>query len=117
MYWDIVEVKLESHLILSVRFSDGTCGKVRFLPAHLKGVFTPLKNPAFFEKVFKNVLNFIIKVFSGILKFIGASRQKPILARFSWHPLPSSPMDAASRYLHGDGASKVGRKQVQDRAR
>jgi len=52
MYWDIVEVKLESHLVLSVRFSDGTCGKVRFLPTRLRGVFTPLKNPDFFKKVF-----------------------------------------------------------------
>jgi hypothetical protein len=52
MYWDVVEIKIESYLVLFVRFSDGTCGKLRFLPTHLTGVFLPLKEPAFFEKVF-----------------------------------------------------------------
>ena len=54
MYWDVTEVKAESHLILSVRFTDGVVGKVRFLPSHLTGVFTPLKKADFFEKVFVN---------------------------------------------------------------
>jgi hypothetical protein len=54
MYWDVTEVKAESHLILSVRFTDGVTGKVRFLPSHLTGVFTPLKKIDFFEKVFVN---------------------------------------------------------------
>ena len=52
MYWDVIEVKPESHLTLSVRFADGISGKVRFLPSHLTGVFTPLKQANFFKKAF-----------------------------------------------------------------
>lgn len=52
MYWDVTEVTLKTHLILSVRFVDGVAGTVRFLPSHLTGVFTPLKQPDFFKKVF-----------------------------------------------------------------
>lgn len=54
MYCDVVDVKLEEHLTLSVRFADGVTGKVRFLPSHLTGVFTPLKQADFFAKVFIN---------------------------------------------------------------
>lgn len=54
MYWDVVAVKPEQHLSLSVRFSDGLTGEVCFLPTHLTGVFTPLKKPDFFLKVFLN---------------------------------------------------------------
>jgi hypothetical protein len=52
MYWDVVEVKVADSLILNVRFFDGTCGRVRFMPQHLEGVFEPLKNPQFFARVF-----------------------------------------------------------------
>lgn len=52
MYWDVVEVKPEEHLTLSVRFTDGVTGKVRFLPSHLTGVFMPLQQADFFAKVF-----------------------------------------------------------------
>lgn len=54
MYWDVTEVKAEGQLTLSVRFTDGVAGKVRFLPSHLTGVFTPLKQADFFAKVFVN---------------------------------------------------------------
>lgn len=54
MYWDVIEVNPEEHLTLSVRFVDGLAGKVRFLPSHLTGVFTPLKQADFFAKVFVN---------------------------------------------------------------
>lgn len=54
MYWDVIEVKPEEHLTLSVRFVDGVAGKVHFLPSHLTGVFTPLKQADFFAKVFVN---------------------------------------------------------------
>jgi len=54
MYWDVTEVKPEAHLSLSVCFEDGVCGKVRFLPSHLTGVFTPLKQADFFNQVFIN---------------------------------------------------------------
>ncbi len=52
MYWDVVEVKPLKNLGLFVRFADGLSGEVRFTPEHLKGVFEPLKNPAFFEQVY-----------------------------------------------------------------
>jgi hypothetical protein len=52
MYWDIVSVKSETHLILSVTFADDMQGRVRFSPTHITGVFEPLKDPAFFNKVF-----------------------------------------------------------------
>jgi hypothetical protein len=52
MYWDVIEVKVAENLSLYVRFSDGTNGRVRFLPQHLNGVFEPLKNPEFFNRVF-----------------------------------------------------------------
>jgi hypothetical protein len=52
MYWDVVEVKPEKYLMLSVRFQDGLKGTVKFLPSRLRGVFTALKDPSFFEKVF-----------------------------------------------------------------
>jgi hypothetical protein len=52
MYWDVIDVKPEAYLTLSVVFADGLCGRVRFLTQHLTGVFTPLKDPVFFEKVF-----------------------------------------------------------------
>lgn len=51
MYWDVIEVNPESNLTLKVRFSDGIEGQVRFLPTHLTGVFTSLKDPNFFKKV------------------------------------------------------------------
>lgn len=54
MYWDVIEAKPEQHLILSVRFEDGTQGQVKFTPKHLVGVFEPLKDPTFFSKVFVN---------------------------------------------------------------
>ncbi len=52
MYWDVVDVVVESHLILCVRFKDGLFGKVRFLPSHLTGVFMPLRDADFFNQVF-----------------------------------------------------------------
>lgn len=54
MYWDVTEVTPETHLILAVRFADGVHGKVRFLPSHLTGVFSPLRQADFFEQVFIN---------------------------------------------------------------
>jgi len=54
MYWDVIEVTSDAHLTLSVRFADGVAGKVRFLPSHLTGVFTPLKQADFFKEVFVN---------------------------------------------------------------
>ena len=52
MYWDVVEVKPEGQLRVSVRFADGLTGSVRFAPEHLTGVFEPLRDQTFFEKVF-----------------------------------------------------------------
>jgi hypothetical protein len=52
MYWNVVEVSVEEYLILSVRFADGLSGRVKFLPQYFSGVFTVLKDPEFFSKVF-----------------------------------------------------------------
>lgn len=51
MKWDVINVETKSHLVLQVEFMDGTHGCVRFLPEYLTGVFSPLKEPPFFEKV------------------------------------------------------------------
>ncbi len=52
MCWDVIEVTPIGDLDLQVRFNDGLTGRGRFLPAHLTGVFTPLKDHAFFARVF-----------------------------------------------------------------
>lgn len=54
MYWDVIFVKPDHHLTLSVTFSDGLQGKVCFKPSHLTGVFEPLKDEVYFNKVFVN---------------------------------------------------------------
>ncbi len=51
MHWDVVEVRLAGHLALEVRFADGLEGRVRIDPSFLRGVFTALKDPAFFDQV------------------------------------------------------------------
>ena len=51
MYWDVVDVKPIGHLVLQVRFSDGLEGRVRIDASFLHGVFAPLKDPAFFNRV------------------------------------------------------------------
>ena len=52
MYWDVVEVKPEPDYCLYIRFADGTSGRVRLTPSQLTGVLAPLREPAFFERVF-----------------------------------------------------------------
>jgi len=52
MYWDIQEITIESCYTFQVRFSDGTHGRVRIMPEHMKGVFEPLKDEQFFAKAF-----------------------------------------------------------------
>lgn len=52
MYWDVTSVQPEHHLTLTVKFSDGLQGTVRFKPSHLTGVFESLKNKEYFNKVF-----------------------------------------------------------------
>ena len=52
MYWDVTHVKPKQHLTLTVKFSDGLQGLVYFKPSHLTGVFEPLKDEAYFNKVF-----------------------------------------------------------------
>lgn len=51
MYWDVINVVPESDLSLCVSFKDGTAGKVIFEETHLTGVFSPLRNPAYFRLV------------------------------------------------------------------
>ena len=50
MNWDVISVKPLKPLELSVLFKDGTEGKVRFEPGHLRGVFEALKAPEFFRQ-------------------------------------------------------------------
>ena len=52
MYWDVKSVKPEHHLKLKVTFDDGLQGTVWFKPTHLTGVFEPLKDEEYFNKVF-----------------------------------------------------------------
>jgi hypothetical protein len=50
MNWDVVSVEPIAPLELTVRFKDGTEGKVRFESSHLKGVFEALKTPDVFRQ-------------------------------------------------------------------
>jgi len=52
LHWDAVEVESLENLGLFVRFSDGLAGEFRFKTEHLTGVFTPLRDPAFFKRVY-----------------------------------------------------------------
>ena len=47
----VVFVEALEHLRLRVRFRDGLTGEVVFIESELRGVFEPLKDPAFFAKV------------------------------------------------------------------
>jgi hypothetical protein len=47
----VVSVEALEHLRLIVCFRDGLTGEVVFKQSHLRGVFEPLKDPAFFAKV------------------------------------------------------------------
>ncbi|HEV8417013.1 MAG TPA: DUF2442 domain-containing protein [Bryobacteraceae bacterium] len=52
MYWDVVEVKPEPDYRLSVRFADGSGGRVQLAPEDFMGVLAPLREPSFFRQVF-----------------------------------------------------------------
>jgi len=52
MYWDVVEVKIESEYCLFVRFMDGLAGRVELCRESLTGVLAPLQDQQFFEQVF-----------------------------------------------------------------
>lgn len=52
MEWDVVEVKVIAPLVLTVRFADGTVGKVQFEKTHMTGVFEMLKDPRVFQQAF-----------------------------------------------------------------
>ena len=47
----VVSVEAPEHLRLIVCFRDGLTGEVVFRESHLRGVFQPLKDPAFFAQV------------------------------------------------------------------
>lgn len=51
MYWDVVFVKPENDFTLHVKFADGLEGTVRFMSSRLTGVFAPLKDKSYFQKV------------------------------------------------------------------
>src|SRR3990167_1550669 len=51
MHWDITDAIPTDYLTLSVTFTDGLCGHMKFSPSHLQGVFARLKNPVFFNQV------------------------------------------------------------------
>lgn len=52
MYWDVKDVRVEPDWTLFVRFSDGLCGRVRFLPGFFTGVFEALRDPSRFAQAF-----------------------------------------------------------------
>jgi hypothetical protein len=49
--YHVVSVEVIEHLRLRVRFRDGLTGEVVLKESHLRGVFEPLKEPAFFAQV------------------------------------------------------------------
>ena len=54
MYWDVASVKPVNKLTIKVSFVDGTEGLVYFKPSHLTGVFAPLADDRYFNKVYVN---------------------------------------------------------------
>ena len=52
MEWDVIDVKPAASLALTVRFADGTVGRVEFEPSHLTGVFETLKDPLVFQQAY-----------------------------------------------------------------
>ena len=52
MYWDVVEIKAEPGHRLFVRFADGISGKIQMDISELSGALAPLRDLAFFERVF-----------------------------------------------------------------
>jgi len=52
MHWNVVEVRPEPGRCLFVRFEDGLSGHVKFADEELTGVLAPLREPAFFRRVF-----------------------------------------------------------------
>ncbi len=52
MHWDVVEVKPEPNHSLFVRFKDGLSGHVQLREEELTGVLAPLRDEAFFNRVF-----------------------------------------------------------------
>ena len=52
MHWDVVEVKVEPHYCLLVRFKDGLAGRVQLRRDDLTGVLEPLRDEQFFGRVF-----------------------------------------------------------------
>lgn len=51
MYWDVVEAHVTDNTSLWVRFADGVEGKVTCTPSFFTGVFEPLSDPAYFQRV------------------------------------------------------------------
>lgn len=51
MYYDIQHFTVKNNYTLSVTFTDGRTGVVRFDPQFFSGVFAPLKEKAVFEAV------------------------------------------------------------------
>lgn len=49
--WNVVSVKAVGPLTLFVEHRDGVKGHVRFLEAHLHGVFEALRDPDYFKQV------------------------------------------------------------------
>jgi hypothetical protein len=50
MNWNVVSVEPKPPFALTVRFSDGTEGTVRFEPSHFTGVFEMLRKPEVFRQ-------------------------------------------------------------------
>lgn len=49
--WRLAEVAVIEYPVLRVRFMDGTEGRVVMTPSSMRGVFEPLRDPAFFAQV------------------------------------------------------------------
>jgi hypothetical protein len=50
-HYDVIDAKILEHLVFWVKFADGVAGNVVIHPAHLIGVFKPLADPDFFNRL------------------------------------------------------------------
>jgi hypothetical protein len=52
MHWDVRNCGILEHGRLNVVFEDGLKGEVELSPSKFRGVFEPLRDPAFFNQAY-----------------------------------------------------------------
>ena len=80
-YWKVESLRIISDNAISVRFTDGLEGTVRFQPGFFRGVFAHLVDPALFRQV--SVINGAV-TWPGGLDLAPDGMHKEISQRGEW---------------------------------